>query len=84
LALPRTSWTAKIRACIRHPSDRQADLATAAAGIAEHGYPGRDLPEQVEFDSMINLRPSQKNRSRSVDDPAIRQKILDIVQRLVA
>lgn len=33
----------------------------------------------VEFDSMINVRPSQKNRSRSVDDPEIRKKILEVV-----
>ncbi len=33
----------------------------------------------VEFDSMINVRPSQNNRSRSVDDPEIRKKILEVV-----
>ena len=33
----------------------------------------------VEFDSMINVRPSQKNRSRSVEDPEIRKKILEVV-----
>lgn len=33
----------------------------------------------VEFDSMINVRPSQKNRSRSVEDPEIREKILEVV-----
>ena len=37
----------------------------------------------IEFDSMINLRPSQGNRSRSVDDPAIRVEISEIVARLV-
>ena len=37
----------------------------------------------VEFDSMINLRPSQGNRSRGVDDPALQEKILTIVKRLV-
>ena len=38
-------------------------------------YP--DLPESdwLEFDSMINLRPSFGNRSRGVDDPAIRERI---------
>lgn len=46
-------------------------------------YP--DLPEEewVEFDSLINLRPSQGNRSRSVDDSATRRAILDLVARLV-
>ena len=37
----------------------------------------------VEFDSMINLRPSQNNRSRGVDDPKIRKIIIKIVNDLV-
>lgn len=44
-------------------------------------YP--DLPKDdesfVEFDSMINLRQMHNNMSRSVDDPGIRAKILDVV-----
>lgn len=38
----------------------------------------------VEFDSMINLRPGGGNRSRSVDDPAVQTRIVDLVNRLVA
>jgi hypothetical protein len=38
----------------------------------------------VEFDSMINVRPSQNNRSRSVDDPEIRKKILEVVHLWIA
>jgi len=37
----------------------------------------------LEFDSMINLRPFDDNRTRSVDDPAIRAQIIDLVDRLV-
>ncbi|MFA6694882.1 MAG: DUF5674 family protein [Bacillota bacterium] len=37
----------------------------------------------IEFDSMINLRPSQNNRSRSVDDPDTREKIINIVNKLM-
>ena len=33
----------------------------------------------VEFDSMINIRPMQNNRSRSVEDPDVRRIILEIV-----
>ena len=46
-------------------------------------YP--DLPEEdwLEFDSMINLRPSFGNRSRAVDDLATRERITEIVRRLV-
>ena len=42
-------------------------------------YPDLDKEERVEFDSMINLRPSQNNNSRGVDNEEIRNKILDIV-----
>jgi len=37
----------------------------------------------LEFDSMINVRPRQGNRTRSVEDPAIRERIVEIVGRLV-
>ena len=37
----------------------------------------------VEFDSMINIRPRQGNRSRGVESEQIRSKILDIVEKLV-
>lgn len=37
----------------------------------------------VEFDSMINIRPAQGNRSRGVDDLEIRRKIVAIVDRVV-
>ena len=47
-------------------------------------YPDRFGSENwIEFDSMINLRPSWGNKSRGVDDPAIRKKILEIVTKLV-
>jgi hypothetical protein len=46
-------------------------------------YPDRLIADLVEFDSMINIRPSQGNRSRGVDDPTVRQKIEDVVRRLV-
>lgn len=37
----------------------------------------------VEFDSMINIRPAQGNRSRSVDDASIRELIVEIVGEIV-
>jgi hypothetical protein len=37
----------------------------------------------IEFDSMINIRPRQGNRSRGVEDPAAQEKIVAIVGRLV-
>jgi len=56
---------------------RQADLW----GI--NLYPDRPTEELVEFDSMINVRPSQGNRSRGVDDPNVRRTIEEVVRRLV-
>lgn len=47
-------------------------------------YPVRPENEWIEFDSMINVRPSQGNRSRSVEDPAVREKIKIIVKKLVS
>ncbi|HJU05541.1 MAG TPA: DUF5674 family protein [Nitrospiraceae bacterium] len=46
-------------------------------------YPQKPADEWIEFDSMINVRPSQRNRSRDVEDQALRGRIRDIVTRLV-
>jgi len=46
-------------------------------------YPEIAGPDWLEFDSMINLRPSQKNMTRGVDDPEIRQQLISIVSELV-
>lgn len=46
-------------------------------------YPEMNGDDFVEFDSMINLRPSQGNRSRGVDDPKIRERILEITSQLI-
>jgi len=46
-------------------------------------YPDLPASDWLEFDSMINLRPSFGNRSRGVDDPATREKIATLVRDLV-
>jgi hypothetical protein len=46
-------------------------------------YPALGDEDWLEFDSMINLRPSFGNRSRGVDDPATREAIVHLVRRLV-
>lgn len=46
-------------------------------------YPGETDENRIEFDSMINLRPGQKNLSRGVDDFAVRKKIIEIVNKLI-
>jgi len=50
-------------------------------GINIHPYKSRDT--WIEFDSMINLRPSFGNRTRGVDDINIQEKIKKIVDALV-
>jgi hypothetical protein len=46
-------------------------------------YPNLEMPNMIEFDSMINIRPNQNNRSRNVEDEIIRKKILEIVTILI-
>ena len=56
---------------------RQADLW----GI--NLYPGETGEAWIEFDSMINVRPSQGNASRDVLDEELRAKIRAIVAAIV-
>ena len=37
----------------------------------------------IEYDSMINIRPSQNNRSRTVESAEIKAKIAAIVREIV-
>jgi len=46
-------------------------------------YPELEKGERVEFDSMINLKPAQGNRTRGVDDIEIKNKILTIVDKFI-
>ena len=45
-------------------------------------YPDKPLDEWIEFDSMINVRPSGGNRSRYVESQETREVITRIVNRL--
>jgi hypothetical protein len=47
-------------------------------------YPAERGDDLIEFDSMINVRPSRGNRSRSVEDGALRERIRRIVADLVS
>lgn len=65
--------------------------ADEEAYLLEHGSAQQDLwginlypakfgtDDFVEFDSMINIRPSQHNRSRGVEDKALQQQIRNII-----
>jgi len=43
-------------------------------------YPSIETEDWIEFDSMINLKPGLGNRSRGVDDPEIRKRIVALVE----
>lgn len=68
--------------------------ADEEAYLLEHGSSQADVwginlyPEQaddhwIEFDSMINIRPSQGNRSRDVENSKIRDRIRTVVRKLI-
>ena len=68
--------------------------ADAEAYLLENGSNQRNLwginlyPEVhgddfIEFDSMTNLRPSQGNRSRGVEDIKIQEQIKEVVNKLI-
>ena len=68
-------------------SDEEATLLEDGADQASlwginlyHEEPGDSF---LEFDSMINVRPSAGNRSRTVEDESIRLRIWDVVRALV-
>ena len=68
-------------------ADQEAELLAEGAAQADlwgiNLYPELGDQEWIEFDSMINLRPSFGNRSRGVDDPGTRAAIVSLVTRLV-
>jgi hypothetical protein len=46
-------------------------------------YPQKAGEEFIEFDSVINLRPAQGNRSRGIENPEIQKRIREIVEKLI-
>lgn len=46
-------------------------------------YPDSTGERMVEFESLINIRPSQDNRSMEVQDAGLREKIVEIVNSLI-
>lgn len=39
--------------------------------------------QEVGFESLINIRPRQNNRSMEIQDPAIRERVAQIVRQLL-
>ena len=46
-------------------------------------YTEKKDDEFIEFDSIINIRPSFGNKSREVENPDVRKKIKEIVKELI-
>jgi len=46
-------------------------------------YPEKQGPDFIEFDSMINLKPGLGNRTRGIEDRAIREKITGIINKSI-
>jgi len=46
-------------------------------------YPDKNDEDFIEFTALINIRPSQANRSMEVENPQIRDKIRKICSRLL-
>ncbi len=64
-------------ACLLEQGSRQENLW----GI--NLYVDQPSEHLVEFDSMINIRPRQGNRSRSVEDLSIQEQIRQLVVSLI-
>ena len=45
-------------------------------------YPDESKEKWIEFDSIINIRPSQNNRSRDIENQEIKEKIKNIIKNL--
>ncbi len=46
-------------------------------------YPYELGINRIEFDSLINIRPRQNNRSRNVEDKEIQKKITELVNKMI-
>ncbi len=46
-------------------------------------HPNNDKKNWVEFDSIINIRPYDNNRTRGVDNPALQKLIISLVNKMV-
>jgi Protein of unknown function (DUF5674) len=68
---------ADAEALLLEEGSRQEDLWGA------NYYPGRPPQQCIEFTALVNIRPSQGNRSMEVQDPGVRDRLREIVFRLI-
>jgi hypothetical protein len=68
-------------------ADQEAELLSAGSRQQDlwgiNLYPDASDSDWLEYDSMINVRPSFGNNTRGVNDPAIRDRIARLVADLV-
>ena len=46
-------------------------------------YPDREPADCIEFTSLINIRPSQGNRSMEIEDDEVRDLVRELTHRLI-
>ena len=46
-------------------------------------YPGRGRDGCIEFTSLINIRPAQDNRSMTIEDPSLRERVRELTFLLI-
>ncbi|MFC2061006.1 DUF5674 family protein [Elusimicrobiota bacterium] len=47
-------------------------------------YPDIQDDDFIEFDSLINMRPSQNNKSRGIENEGIKKHIIEIVSKRIS
>lgn len=46
-------------------------------------FPGREPAAKIAYEAMINIRPSHGNRTMEIKDAGIREKMREILRRLL-
>ena len=68
---------ADAEAVLLERGSRQEDLWGA------NYFPGLGAEACIEFTSLINIRPSQGNRSMEIEDEQVRDRVRDLTHRLI-
>lgn len=68
---------ADAEAVLLEDGSRQDDLWGA------NYYPGRGPEGCIEYTALINIRPARGNRSMEIEDEPLRERVRDLVFRLV-
>ena len=68
-------------------ADAEQELLARGSGQADlwgaNYYPGRDPGECIEYTALINIRPSQGNRSMEIKDDEVRRAVREITHTLI-